>query len=133
LAQIGRRLHDRAFELGAASARRDRALEDEVPVDGPLGLGRIPHLLAQEVDGRAQAAHMQRPRDREGVIEGLARHVAEGTAARRRRDRGQGADQALVGVAGGEAEEEAAAERHRPDGRGVTCPRFSQVPCASEL
>jgi len=56
------------------------------------------------------AARMQRPRDRKGVVEGLARHVAEGTAARRRRDRRQGADQALVGVAGGEAEEEAAAE-----------------------
>ena len=64
---------------------------------------------------------MQRPRDREGVIEGLARHVAEGTAARRHRDRRQGADQALVGVAGGEAEEEAAAKcghvAPRPAGR----------------
>jgi hypothetical protein len=29
-------------------------------------------LLAEEVDGRAQAARMQRPRDREGVVEGLA-------------------------------------------------------------
>jgi len=51
---------------------------------------------------------MQRPRERESFVEGLARHVAEGAAARRRRDRGQGADQALIGVAGGEAEEEAA-------------------------
>ena len=65
---------------------------------------------------------MQRPRDREGVVKGLARHVAEGAAARRRRDRRQGADQALVGVAGGEAEEEAATER------GHATPRPSDPP-----
>ena len=38
------------------------------------------------------------------------RPAGSASAARRRRDRRQGADQALVGVAGGEAEEEAATE-----------------------
>jgi hypothetical protein len=79
---------------------------------------------------RAQAACMQRPRDREGVVEGLARHVAEGAAARRRRDRKQRADQALVGVAGGEAEEEAAAECGHVTPRP---PGGSPIVCSSRL
>ena len=113
-AELGRDVLSHVREVQGHAGRRQRfrktAGQLEVPVDGPLGFGRVPHLLAEEVDGRAQAARMQRPRDREGVVEGLARHVAEGAAARRRRDRRRGADQALVGVAGGEAEEEAAAE-----------------------
>ena len=102
--------HVREVQGDAGRRRRFRktAGQLEVALDGPLGPGRVPHLLAEEVDGRAEAARMQRPRERESFVEGLARHVAEGAAARRRRDREPGADQALIGVAGGEAEEEAA-------------------------
>jgi hypothetical protein len=124
-AELGRDVLSHVGEVQGHAGRRRRfrktAGQREVPIDGPLGLGRVPHLLAEEVDGRAQAARMQRPRDGEGVVEGLARHVVEGAAARRRRDRRQGADQTFVGVAGGQAEEEAAAKcghvTPRPAGR----------------
>ena len=88
-AELGRDVLSHVREVQGHAGRRRRfrktAGQLEVPVDGPLGLGRVLHLLAEEVDGRAQTARMQRPHDREGVVEGLARHVAEGAAARRRR------------------------------------------------